>query len=131
MKFLGYEVSKDGIHVDDSKIDAVVDWPVPATQTEVRSFLGLAGYYRRFIKDFSKIAVPLTQLTRKDSPLEWNERCDRAFEILKEKLTTAPVLAIPVEGELFRVYTDASLLDRKSTRLNSSHITRSRMPSSA
>ena len=88
VKFLGHEVSKDGIHVDDSKINSVVEWPVPTFQTEVRSFLGLAGYYRRFIQDFSKIAMPLTQLTRKDLPFEWSEQCQKAFELLKEKLTT-------------------------------------------
>ena len=96
--------------MDESKIAAVVNWPVPTSQTEVKSFLGLAGYYRRFIQDFSKIAIPLTQLTRKDLPFEWSEQCTKAFETLKEKLTTAPVLTIPKEGELFKVYTDASLL---------------------
>ena len=74
VKFLGHEVSKDEIHVDESKISSVVDWPVSTSQTEVRSFLGLAGYYRRFIQDFSKIAMPLTQLTRKDLPFEWSEQ---------------------------------------------------------
>ena len=72
--FLGHVVSKDGIHVDPSKIDSVKNWRTPETPTEVRQFLGLAGYYRRFIEGFSKIALPLTQLTQKDKPYVWGER---------------------------------------------------------
>ncbi|XP_057744955.1 uncharacterized mitochondrial protein AtMg00860-like [Arachis stenosperma] len=84
-----------GIAVDPSKIKAVVQWEPPTTITEVRSFLRLAGYYRRFIKGFSQIALPLTYLTRKEVPFIWTAECDRSFKMLKEKLTTAPVLVLP------------------------------------
>ena len=110
MKFLGYVVGKDGILVDPTKIEAVMDWKQPTSVIESRSFLGLVGYYRRFIRDFSKIATPLTQLTRKDIPFIWTEECTQAFETLKQKLTTTPILTIPQEDVPFAVYTDASLL---------------------
>ena len=103
-------MSKDGILVDPAKVEAVVEWQTPNSVTEVRSFLGLAGYYCRFIEDFSKIAAPLTQLTRKEVPFHWSSACEQAFQTLKDKLTSAPVLIIPVSGVPFVVYTDASLL---------------------
>ena len=71
--FLGHVVSKDGIQVNSKKIEAVADWPRPATVTEIRSFLGLAGYYRRFVKDFSKIVAPLTRLTQKNVKFNWTD----------------------------------------------------------
>ena len=74
MAFLGHVVSKDGIQVDPKKIEAVADWPRPTTVTEIRSFLGLAGYYKRFVKDFSKIAVPLTRLTQKNVKFVWTNK---------------------------------------------------------
>ena len=77
--------------------------------TEIRSFLGLAGYYRRFIKGFSQLALSLTKLTRKDVPFVWNPECESSFAQLKEKLTTVPVLVLPDPGEPFEVYCDASL----------------------
>jgi hypothetical protein len=110
VKFLGHVISGDGISVDHSKVDAVLDWKPPTSVTEIRSFLGLAGYYRRFIKDFSKIATPLTRLTKKNTPFVWDEKCQFSFDLLKEKLTTAPVLIIPSNDKIFLVYTDASLL---------------------
>ena len=76
--------------------------------TEIRSFVGLAGYYRRFIEGFSRIATPLTQLTRKDQPFAWTDRCEESFLKLKQKLTSAPVLVIPDTGKPFEVYCDAS-----------------------
>ena len=79
--FLGHVVSKDGIHVDPKKIEAVIDWPRPTTVTEVRSFLGLAGYYRRFVKDFFKIAAPLTRLTQKNVRFNWTDRCEEHFSV--------------------------------------------------
>ncbi|PKA52213.1 putative mitochondrial protein [Apostasia shenzhenica] len=83
-------------------------WPKPITVTEVRSFLGLAGYYRRFVEGFSKIALPLTQLTKKTVRFEWSKACDESFQELKRRLITAPVLTIPSTSENFVVYCDAS-----------------------
>ena len=77
--FLGHVVSKDGIQVDPKKIEAVIDWPRPTTITEVRSFLGLIGYYRRFVEDFSKIATPLARLTQKNIKFNWTGRCEEHF----------------------------------------------------
>ena len=77
--FLGHVVSKDGISVDPQKVEAVVNWPRPTNVTEVRSFLGLAGYYRRFVRDFSKIALPLTQLTQKGISFDWTDQRESAF----------------------------------------------------
>ncbi|XP_062028654.1 uncharacterized protein LOC133744583 [Rosa rugosa] len=91
--------SKDGVSVDPSKVEAVMNWGQPTTVTEVRSFLGLAGYYRRFIEGFASIASALTKLTRKDVQFVWTEKCERAFNELKRRLTTAPVLTIPTSGK--------------------------------
>ena len=101
-------VSTDGIYVDPQKVEAVASWEQPTTVTEVRSFLGLAGYYRRFIEGFSKIARPLHCLTRKGVKFEWTDRCEGSFQILKEKLTSAPVLTLPEGNEGFEVYSVAS-----------------------
>ena len=94
--------------MDSSKIDVVLSWNRPTNATEVRSFLGLAGYYRRFVEGFSKIAGPLTNLTRKEVKYKWTDKHERAFQELKESLTLAPVLAIPKSGESFTIYSDAS-----------------------
>ena len=106
--FLGHVVSADGIYVDPHKVEAVANWEQPTTVTEVRSFLGLAGYYRRFVEGFSKIAGPLHGLTRKGVKFEWTDRCEGSFQTLKEKLTSAPVLTLPEGNEGFEVYIDAS-----------------------
>ncbi|KAB2631036.1 S ribonuclease [Pyrus ussuriensis x Pyrus communis] len=98
-----------GILVDPQKVAAVESWEQPRTVTEVRSFLGLAGYYRRFVKDFSVVALPLTRLTRKDVKFEWDDRCEQRFQQLKHCLTHAPVLALPDDSGDFEVYSDASL----------------------
>ena len=108
MGFLGHVVSADGIYVDPQKVEAVANWEQPTTVTEVRSFLGLAGYYRRFIEGFSKIAGPLHCLTRKRVKFEWTDKCEESFQTLKEKLTSAPVLTLPEGNEGFEVYNDAS-----------------------
>ena len=110
IEFLGHIVGPDGIKMDPKKVEAVRQWPRPATVTEVRAFLGLAGYYRRFVKGFSKIAAPLTNLTRQDSdvPASWDAACEEAFRALKEALTSAPVLLFPDITKPFVVYTDAS-----------------------
>ena len=93
--FLGHVISKDGIIVDLNKIEAVVNWDRPTNVSEVRSFLGLASYYRRFVEGFSRIAAPLTQLTRKNVKFVWKEECEKSFQELKQRLITAPVLTIP------------------------------------
>ena len=79
VKFLGHVISNRGVAVDPSKTEAVIQWERPKTVTEVRSFLGLAGYYRRFIQNFSRIALPLTKLTRKGSPFKWTDQCEASF----------------------------------------------------
>lgn len=105
--FLGHVISGEGIKVDPSKIEAVSRWNTPQSVTEIRSFLGLAGYYRRFIKDFSRLAAPLTLLTRKGVRYNWNENCEKSFQELKSCLTSAPVLSLPSEGGNFVIYSDA------------------------
>ncbi|KAF5816405.1 putative nucleotidyltransferase, Ribonuclease H [Helianthus annuus] len=109
VQFLGHVISADGVLVDPSKIEAVSKWNPPKNPSEIRSFLGLAGYYRRFIQDFSKIALPLTKLTQKKEKFIWGVDQERAFQTLKEKLTQAPVLTLPDGVEDMVVYSDASL----------------------
>ncbi|KAA0036143.1 reverse transcriptase [Cucumis melo var. makuwa] len=93
-----------------SKLEAVVNWERPTSATEVRSFLGLAGYYRRFIEDFSRLALPLTALTRKNAKFEWLDKCEQSFQELMKRLVTAPILALPVTGKDYVIYCDASRL---------------------
>jgi len=88
--FLGHVVSSKGIFVDSQKVEVVLRWERPTTVTEIYSFLGLAGYYRRFIEGFSTIATPLTRLTRKNIRWEWSKECDESFQELKSRLATAP-----------------------------------------
>ncbi|XP_071905699.1 uncharacterized protein [Coffea arabica] len=104
----GHKVSKDGIAVDPAKVEAVTTWKQPETPTEVRSFLGLAGYYKRFIKDFSKIVGPMTELTKKNNKFIWTPKCESSFQELKKRLTSVPVLALPDGVESYVVYSDAS-----------------------
>ncbi|KAJ9567836.1 hypothetical protein OSB04_003802 [Centaurea solstitialis] len=106
--FLGHVVNEKGIHVDPTKIEAIKKWEAPKTPTEIRQFLGLAGYYRRFIANFSKIAQPLTTLTQKDKKFIWGEKQEEAFQLLKHKLCNAPILALPEGTDNFVVYCDAS-----------------------
>ncbi|GJX07585.1 reverse transcriptase domain-containing protein [Tanacetum coccineum] len=106
--FLGHVVNSEGIHVDPSKIEAVKNWKPPKTPTEIRSFLGLAGYYRRFIANFSKIAKPLTLLTQKNKKFDWGDEQENAFQTLKDMLCDAPILALPEGTDDFVVYCDAS-----------------------
>ncbi|GKF97474.1 putative reverse transcriptase domain-containing protein, partial [Tanacetum coccineum] len=101
-------VNQSGIHMDPSKIEAVMNWKAPTTPSEVRSFLGLSGYYRRFITDFYKIAKPLTSLTQKNQKYEWGEKEEEAFQTLKNNLCDAPILSLPDGVEDFIVYCDAS-----------------------
>ncbi|WVZ64089.1 hypothetical protein U9M48_013658 [Paspalum notatum var. saurae] len=106
--FLGHIVSKGGIMVDPSKISSVMDWKVPEVVKEVRGFLGLAGYYRRFIESFSRIAKPMTSLLEKGVPFNWTKERQAAFDELKKRLTTAPMLTLPDLTKSFTVYCDAS-----------------------
>ncbi|XP_027156138.1 uncharacterized protein LOC113756798, partial [Coffea eugenioides] len=108
LSFLGHKVSKEGIAVDPAKVEAIMMWKQPETPTEVRSFLGLAGYYRKFIKDFLKIAGPMTELTKKGNKFIWAPKCESSFQELKKRLTSAPVLVLPDGGEGYVVYSDAS-----------------------
>ena len=108
MNFLGHIVTADGIRVDPAKVEAVQNWKSPTSPNEIRSFLGLAGYYRRFIEGFSKIARPMTQQLKKSIKFVWTPECEESFQLLKKKLTTAPVLAVPEPGTSYVVYTDAS-----------------------
>ncbi|GJX48768.1 reverse transcriptase domain-containing protein [Tanacetum coccineum] len=103
------ELTDRGLHVDPAKIEDVKNWTSPTTPTEVRQFLGLAGYYRRFIKGFLKIAKPLTKLTQKNKNYIWGEEQESAFQLLKQKLYEAPILALPEGNNNFVIYCDASL----------------------
>ena len=109
VSFLGHVISAQGILVDPQKVAAVENWEQPRTVTEVRSFLGFAGYYRRFVKDFSAIALLLTRLTRKGIKFEWSDDCEISFQQLKYCLIHAPVLALPDDSGNFEIYSDASL----------------------
>ncbi|KAL1224964.1 putative mitochondrial protein [Cardamine amara subsp. amara] len=91
--FLGFVVSAQGIQVDEEKVRAICEWPSPSIVSEVGSFHGFAGFYRRFVKDFSTIAAPLTEMIKKSVGFKWEEAQERAFQILKEKLTNAPLLS--------------------------------------
>ncbi|GKC49161.1 putative reverse transcriptase domain-containing protein [Tanacetum coccineum] len=97
-----------GIHVDPAKIESIKDWESPKTATEIRQFLGLAGYYRRFIKGFLKISKSMTKLTQKGVKFDWGDKQEAAFQLLKQKLYSAPILALPEGSEDFVVYYDAS-----------------------
>ena len=100
-------ISTEGVYIDPSKIATIVNWEPPRSVTEVKSFLGLVGCYRRFVRDFSIVASPITKLLRKDMRYHWTLECQQSFEILKEKLTIALVLTLPIEGSRFVVYSDA------------------------
>ena len=102
-------ISGQGVFVDPQKVAAVENWEQPQTVTEVRTFLGLADYYQRFVKDFSVIALPLTKLTRKGVQFVWSENCEQSFQQLKYFLTHAPVLALPNDNGNFKIYNDAYL----------------------
>ncbi|KAL0533479.1 hypothetical protein IC582_030319 [Cucumis melo] len=103
VSFIGHVVSKAGVSMDPAKIEAVSSWPRPSTVSEVRSFLGLTGYYQRFMENFSRIATPLTQLTRKGAPFVWSKACEGSFQNLKQKL-----VVVPDGSGSFVIYSDAS-----------------------
>ncbi|GJR18669.1 putative reverse transcriptase domain-containing protein [Tanacetum coccineum] len=108
VQFLGYVIDNRGIHVDPAKIESIKDWASPKTPTEIRQFLGLAGYYRRFIEGFSKIAKSMTKLTQKGIKFDWGEKEENTFQLIKQKLCSAPILALLERSEDFVVYCDAS-----------------------
>ncbi|GJU73987.1 putative reverse transcriptase domain-containing protein [Tanacetum coccineum] len=108
VQFLGHVIDCRGIHVDPAKIESIKDWASPKTPTEIRQFLGLAGYYRRFIEGFSKIAKTMTKLTQKGVKFDWGDKQEVAFQLLKQKLCSAPILALPEGSEDFIAYCDAS-----------------------
>ena len=108
VSFLGHVVSNGGIAVDPSKVRDVLNWKPPTDVGEIRSFLGLAGYYRRFIEGFSKLVKPMTALLEKNAKFVWSEECQANFEELKKRLTTALVLVLPDLSKNFSIYCDAS-----------------------
>jgi hypothetical protein len=108
ISFLGHIVTKDGLKMEPSKVKDVMDWPQPKNVHDIRSFLGLAGYYRRFVKDFSKIAGPLSNLLKNDTVFKWTETQEQAFQHLKEAVCTAPILILPDPHKPYTVVTDAS-----------------------
>ena len=101
-------MSASGVSVDPEKVEEVMSWERPKSVFEIRIFLGLAGYYRRFIENFSRIAAPMTRLTRKEVKFEWDDRCEEAFQELKRRLTSAPILIVSDRGQGYIVYYDAS-----------------------
>ncbi|GJS72560.1 putative reverse transcriptase domain-containing protein [Tanacetum coccineum] len=108
VQFLGHVIDSQGIHVDPAKIESIKDWASPKTPTKILQFLGLAGYYRRFIKRFSKIAKPMTKFTQKKVAFEWGDKQEAVFQTLKHKLCSEPILPLPQGAENFIVYCDAS-----------------------
>ena len=108
VSFLGHVVSASGITMDPAKVEAITKWPRPTTVAEVRSFLGLAGYYRRFVEGFSSLALPLTKLTRKGLKFDWTDEQEQSFEALKQRLVSAPILTLPSGTGGYQIYSDAS-----------------------
>ena len=106
--FLGHVLTAEAVALDPAKIEAVIEWQQPKNITYIKSFLGLAGYYRRFIKNFSKIAKPMTELLKNGVPFVWSGKCAASFQELKSKITTTPVLTLPDIRKDFVVYCDAS-----------------------
>ncbi|GJT80535.1 putative reverse transcriptase domain-containing protein [Tanacetum coccineum] len=108
VQFLGHVIDSEGIHVDPAKIESIKDWTSPKSPTKIRQFLGLAGYYRRFIEEFSKIAKLMTKLTQKKVKFVWGDKQEATFQLLKQKLCSAPILVLPKGSEDFISYCDAS-----------------------
>nr|GFA36421.1 putative reverse transcriptase domain-containing protein [Tanacetum cinerariifolium] len=108
VQFLGHVIDKQGIHVDPTKIESVKNRVSPNSPTEIRQFLGLVGYYRRFVEGFSKVAKPITKLTQRKVEFEWGDKQEAAFQLLKQKLCSSPILALPKGSKDFIVYYDAS-----------------------
>jgi hypothetical protein len=120
--FLGHVISKGGIYVDPSKVQDVLSWNVPTSVGDIQSFLGLAGYYRRFIEGFSKISKPMTELLKKDKKLKWTSACEASFQELKKQLTTAQILVMPDMEKPFSIYCDASGQGLGSVLMQDGHV---------
>ena len=110
VEYLGFDISEAGIKPSASKVEAIVNWPIPQTVRDVRSFLGLCSFYRRFVRGFSNIAAPLTELTKEKKAWAWDSDCELAFTQLKVAMTTAPTLLFPDFSKSFTLTTDASLV---------------------
>ncbi|XP_038876406.1 uncharacterized mitochondrial protein AtMg00860-like [Benincasa hispida] len=100
VSFLGHVVSKDRVSMDPAKIEGITNWPYPTTVSKVCSFLGLAGYYHRFVENFSSMATPLTQLTRKEASFVWSKACEDSFQDLKQRLVSAPILTMSDDSRI-------------------------------
>ncbi|GJV56197.1 putative reverse transcriptase domain-containing protein [Tanacetum coccineum] len=109
VQFLSHVIDSQGIHVDPAKIESIKDWASPKMPTEIWKFLGLAGYYQRFIEGFLKISKPMTKLTQNKVKFIWGDKQEVAFQLLKQKLCSAPILALPEGSEDFIAYRDASI----------------------
>lgn len=107
IQYLGHILTRDGISVDPEKIRTIMEWSVPKDVVDIRSFMGLAGYYRRFVEGFSRVAYPITSLQKKGKAFEWTPECQRRFEQLKHLLTTTPILSIADPSKEYVVCTDA------------------------
>ena len=123
VRFLGHVVSASGVSVNLEKVEAVMSWKRPKSVFEICSFLGLAGYYRRFIEDFSRLAAPMTRLTQKEVKFDWDDRCDEAFQELKRRLKSAPILIVPDKGQGYTVYCDASRVGLGCVLMQSGRVT--------
>ena len=108
VRFLGHVVSTSGVSVDLEKVEAVMSWEIPKSVFKIRSFLGLVGYYRRFVEDFSRLVAPMTRLTQNEVKFEWNDLCEEAFQELKRRLTSTPILIVLERGQRYIVYCDVS-----------------------
>lgn len=108
VNYLGHVLSKDGVQVDNSKIEIVQNYPAPNNQHEVRQFLGLCNFYRKFVKDYAKITVPINELLHKNYEFKWTDKCQTAFDTLKSALTSAPILAYADMSKPFVLSCDAS-----------------------
>jgi hypothetical protein len=108
--FLGHIINREGLAVDPKKVTTILDWKAPKDVRGIKSFIGIAGYYRRFVEGFSKIARPMTSLLAKKVEFKWTPTCQKSFETLKEKLTTTPMLILPNVHKPFSVYCDASYI---------------------
>ena len=105
---MGHVITKEGIAVDPEKIRTIMEWPTPKDVADIRSFMGLAGYYRRLVEGFSRVAYPITSLQKKGKVFKWTSECQRSFEKLKHLLTTAPILSVADPNKDYVVCTDES-----------------------